>query len=281
MNLMIFYLIFNKEKDDLVEYSTFIVLIIGLLFGSFLNMLIYRLPLGISLLNPKRSICIKCNYTLKWYENIPILSYILLKGKCSKCHCKISLQYPIVEILTALVSVSLYIHIGFTEDFYFIILIFYILILLSFIDYAYKAVPDYLLVLLVFITLLYLFLYKFENISIFFIFAGGIFILDLFVSFYIQNIKSKLFNNHFLKTQKSLGEGDIPIIAVIGGLLGLHFGLTAIFLSAIFAIIPAILNLMLRKEIETPFIPYLSLALFIVFINQTNIEKLLEGLQLV
>ncbi|MGB5867455.1 MAG: prepilin peptidase [Arcobacteraceae bacterium] len=264
-----------------MEYNTFIVLIFGLVIGSFLNMLIYRLPLGISLINPKRSICTKCNYTIKWYENIPVLSYLFLQGKCSNCKTKISLIYPIVEIITSIVTIVLYKKLGLNSEFYFISIIFYLLILLSFIDLKYKAVPDYLLVILVIITLGYLALYKIDNLSLFFMFAGGIFMIELLVTFYVQNIKSYFLKDESLKTQKAMGEGDIPIIAVIGGILGIQFGMLAIFLSAIFAIIPSIVNIVSKKEIETPFIPYLSLGLFITFINETSLQQLLEGLHIV
>ena len=274
-------LILTIEKDDLVEYNTFIILISGLIIGSFLNMLIYRLSLGISLLNPKRSICTHCNHTIKWYENIPVISYIFLQGKCSNCKTQISLLYPIVEIITSFVSVMLYNKLGLNNEFYFITIIFYLLILLSFIDLKYKAVPDYLLVMLVLITLAYLVLYKIEQLSLFFMFAGGIFMIELFVTFYVQNIKSYLLKDDSLKTQKAMGEGDIPIIAVIGGILGVQFGMLAIFLSAIFAIIPSIVNIVFKKEIETPFIPYLSLGLFITFIYENSLQQLLEGLHIV
>jgi len=280
MNSMIFYQIIKKEKGDLVEYSIFIIFLIGLILGSFLNMLIYRLPLNIPLMNPKRSTCTVCTHTIKWYENIPVLSYILLKGKCSNCHTKISLMYPIVELIAAFITTVLYIKIGLSLEFYFLVFIFYTLIVLSFIDFKYKAVPDYLLILVVCSSLIYIYIYKIQNIETFFIFAGGIFMIDLFVTFYVQNIKAYFLKDDTLKMQKALGEGDIPIIALIGGILGLQFGLIAIFLSAILAIIPSIINIILNKEIETPFIPYLSLALFIVYINQTSITLLLKGLHL-
>ena len=70
-------MILIKEKEDLVEYSIFIL---GLVFGSFLNVLIFRLAHNVSLINPKRSFCPNCHYQIKWYENIPVISYIFLKA---------------------------------------------------------------------------------------------------------------------------------------------------------------------------------------------------------
>ena len=246
-----------------------IIFIIGLIFGSFLNMLIYRLPLEISLINPKRSICTNCDYQIKWYENIPLISYIFLKGKCSKCKEKISIIYPIVELLTAAITLLLFISIDFNMQFLLTTLLFYTLITLSFIDFKYKAVPDYLLIVALIVTITIVLIYEPINLSTMLIFAGAFVLLELFVTFYIQNIKSNILKDDSLKTQRSMGEGDIPIVAIMGGLLGLKLGLIAIFLSALFAIIPSLLNSFIKKDIETPFIPYLSLGLFVIFINKT------------
>lgn len=246
-----------------------IIFIIGLIFGSFLNMLIYRLPLEISLINPKRSICTNCDYQIKWYENIPLISYIFLKGKCSKCKEKISIIYPIVELLTASITLLLFISIDFNMQFLLTTLLFYTLITLSFIDFKYKAVPDYLLIVALIVTITIVLIYEPINLSTMLIFAGAFVLLELFVTFYIQNIKSNILKDDSLKTQRSMGEGDIPIVAIMGGLLGLKLGLIAIFLSALFAIIPSLLNSFIKKDIETPFIPYLSLGLFVIFINKT------------
>lgn len=273
---MISFVISIQEKDALELFEISSVILFGLIVGSFLNMLIYRLPLQISLLNPKRSLCPQCKHSLPFYENIPLLSYIFLKGRCSSCQQKISFVYPFVEFLTAVVSLFLFLKIGLNLEFYFISILFYILILLSFIDLRYKAVPDYLLVLISCIMLLYLFLFHQEHIGAYFIFAGGIVILELFVTYYIQNIKSALLKDESLKEQKALGEGDIPIIALMGGLLGIELGLFALFLSAIFAIIPSLIQMISKKERETAFIPYLSLALFITFISENEIVYLIQ-----
>ena len=231
---MILSPILIKERGDLVEFNI-LVFCMGLIFGSFLNMLIYRLPLEISLFNPKRSICTSCKKQIRWYENIPLLSYVYLKGRCSNCHEKISIVYPIVELLTATISLFLYLKLGICKEYFIILSIFYTLIILSFIDFKYKEVPDYLLL----IVLILVFNLSNMHFQAMLIFAGGFAILEFILTFYIQNIKSKLTNNDELKEQKALGEGDIPIIATIGAILGVKLALIAIFLSAIFAIIPS------------------------------------------
>jgi len=127
-------------------------------------------------------------------------------------------------------------------------------------------VPDYLLVIVFLLSFFTLSENGIEAIKNGFIFAGAFIILDFILTFYIQNIKAKLTKNDDLKEQKALGEGDIPIVFVIGMLLGLKAGFFAIFLGALCAIIPSIYNILFKKEIETPFIPYLSLGFFIEFI---------------
>jgi len=273
---MISSLIFTKEREDLEGFSIIVVTIMGLIFGSFLGMLAYRLPLGISLVSPKRSLCPKCKHMIRWYENIPVFSYLFLKGKCSTCQTKISIVYPIIELVSAIITIALFLKIGLSYQFLIFLLLSYILIVLSFIDLKYKAVPDYLLVLALIVSFIYILFFTIENIENLFLFAGGIVILEIFVTFYIQNIKSKIVDDKSLEGQRSLGEGDIPIIAIIGGVLGLKLGLIALFLSAILAIIPSLINIIMKKENETPFIPFLAMGFLIVFLGKMYILDILK-----
>lgn len=242
--------------------------IIGLIFGSFLNVLIYRLPLGVSLFNPVGSECPHCQHKIKWFENIPVISYLVLKGKCSNCSARIAIVYPIVELITGVVTVLLYNHQWFDFDLILTIVLFYTLIVLSFIDFKYKAVPDYLLIIVVVLTLI---VGDWKNTLIL---MGGFVVLELILTFYIQTIKAKITNNKALENQRALGEGDLPIVGAIGGLLGVHLGISAIFLAAILALIPAIYGLVKKQEIETPFIPFLSLGLLITLITGFNLFAL-------
>jgi len=245
-----------------------IVFLIGLVFGSFLNVLIHRLPLSISLVKPIGSACPNCSYGIKWYENIPVVSYLFLKGKCSNCSESISIVYPFVELITAVVTLVIYTNFLLNWEFLAIIALFYTLIVLSFIDLKYREVPDYLLIIVVALTLIV------GDLINLLIFTGGLFLLELAITFYIQNIKAKITKNKELETQQALGEGDMPIAGVIGGLLGVQLGISAIFLAALLALLPAIYNLFSKKEIETAFIPFLSLGLFISLISGFNLFSL-------
>ena len=155
-------------------------------------------------------------------------------------------------------------------------LLVYVCITLSFIDFKYKAVPDYLLLivfLLSFFATSFSLLDSFKNA---FLFAGAFVLLNFVITFYIQNIKARLLKDEDLKTQEALGEGDIPIIATIAIILGVKGALVAIFLAAIFAIIPSIYSNLVKKDIQTPFIPYLILGMLSVyFFDLENILKVL------
>ena len=245
-----------------------IILLLGLVFGSFLNVLIHRLPLSISLVNPVGSACPHCNNGIKWYENIPVFSYLALKGRCSNCSESISIIYPIVEIITAIVTLTIYSIFLLNWELIAIIALFYTLIVLSFIDLKYRAVPDYLLIIAVILAIVV------GDIISVLIFTGGLLLLELIITFYIQNIKAKITGNKELETQRALGEGDMPIAGVIGGLLGIQLGVSAIFLAALLALLPAIYNLFSKKEIETAFIPFLSLGLFITLFSGFNLFSL-------
>ena len=261
-------MIFQNEREDLEVFS----FIFGLCFGSFINVLILRLPLNQSILT--RSQCPNCEHTIYWYHNIPLFSYLYLRAKCSYCGEKIPFQYFLVELLSGIVTLALLLKLGLTQEFIFMCLLSYVLITLSFIDLKYKAVPDYLL-LIVFI--LSFFASNFSIIESFknaFLFSGAFVLLNFVITFYIQNIKSRILKDESLKTQEALGVGDIPIIALIGIILGLSGGLVAIFLAAFFAIIPAIYSNFVKKDIQTPFIPYLVLGFFTeYFFNLETIIK--------
>lgn len=235
-------------------------LIFGAVIGSFLNVLISRLPKGESIVTP-RSHCPSCNTTIAWYYNIPIFSYIFLNGKCAYCKTKIPLRYLIVELLCAVLSFALFLKLGLSVEFLFMSILVYTLITLSFIDFDYKAVPDYLLLMAFIIAFFATSQNLIDSFKYAFMFSGAFVLLNFVLTFYIQNIKSKIQKDEALRTQEALGEGDIPIIAVIAIVLGLKGALIAVFLAAIFAIIPSIYSNIVKKDIQTPFIPYLVMGM--------------------
>ncbi len=259
-------MILKIEREDLELFSIFLM---GVIIGSFLNVVIIRVPKGESIITP-RSHCTSCDKTISWYHNIPIISYIILGGKCKYCGEKYSINYFLVEVLSGIIALSLFFKLGFSLEYFFILALFYTLLVLSFIDLNYKAVPDWILLLVLVLGFFCVYDDFLDSIKDAFIFAGAFVILDFLITFYIQNIKSKILKDKTLETQKALGEGDLPIIAVIGAVLGIKAGIIAIFLAALFAIIPSIYNSVKKNEKETAFIPYLSLGFFVEYIFQIS-----------
>ncbi len=262
-------MIILQEREDLEVFS----FIFGSIIGSFLNVLIVRLPQKKDIVFLK-SHCPKCKHSISYFENIPLFSYIFLKGRCSSCKEKIPFRYFFVELLSGFISLTLFLKLGLGLEFMFLSIFCFLLIVLSFIDFKYKAVPDYLL-LIVFICSF--FASSFDIIESFknaFLFSGAFVLLNFILTFYVQNIKAKILKDDSLKTQEALGEGDIPIIAALAVILGLQGTLVAIFLAAIFAILPSLYSSFMKKDIQTPFIPYLSLGfVFEYFFAFENILK--------
>ena len=116
-------------------------LIFGLIIGSFLNVCIYRIPENVSLWWPP-STCPKCKTKIKFYDNIPVLSYLILGGKCRNCKTKISIQYPLIEALTALLTLLVVFKFGLTYWTAVALFVTYCLIVLSIIDFRLYIIPD-------------------------------------------------------------------------------------------------------------------------------------------
>ena len=115
--------------------------LLGLITGSFLNAVIHRLPLGISLLNPKRSFCPGCGKTIPWHENLPVASWVLLRGRCSGCAMPIAIRYPLVELLTALLYLLSWGRFGLPEAPVFWLFL-SLLVAATFIDFDHLIIPD-------------------------------------------------------------------------------------------------------------------------------------------
>jgi len=230
----------------------FLVFLFGAIIGSFLNVVIIRYPQGKSVVYPN-SHCPKCNTPLKWYHNIPILSFILLRGKCAYCKMPISYQYIVVEIISAVITVCVYYKEGISWYALCTLLSFYSLIVASFIDLRYKAI-SYVMNVVPLTFALFSHVDVITTIKNALLFAGG----AVFLRDYLSAILQK----------EAMGEGDILIFATLAALLGIHSALYAIFLSAILAILPAVYYIYKKKEYELPFIPFLTLGGMLVYIWQ-------------
>lgn len=242
------------------------VFILGATIGSFLNVLIVRLPKDESVSFPA-SHCISCNTPLKFYHNIPILSWLFLRGKCGFCDAKISLQYPIVETINGLLFVFIALKMGLTFSAFAVAVVFSLLLTLSVIDFYYKMVPDSLnlLALSIAIAAASSLAHLGINFTNALLFAGGFTLLRFYLSYALQ--------------KEAMGEADIMIAGTIGALLGVKLAFAAIFISAILAL-PALL--LTQNETEEskqlPFIPFLVMGTWIVFMFDGYFSTYLAGL---
>ena len=126
---------------DLESIMTIFSIMFGLIIGSFLNVCIYRIPLKKSLIHPPSS-CPQCGKFIKFYDNIPVISYLLLRGKCRICRAPISIRYPIVELVVGLLSLALFVRYGLSPMYFFSFLFVSSLVTISFIDLHHKIIPD-------------------------------------------------------------------------------------------------------------------------------------------
>ena len=233
------------------------IFIFGTLIGSFLNVVIYRIPKGENIAFPS-SRCQSCQTPLKWYHNIPIFSWLFLGGKCGFCKESISVQYPVIEFLTALIFVILYLKLGLVWYLPFVAASFTALLALVMIDFKYMAVPDSvnfaaLLFALVQPDFLDAMLYGALA-------AGGLYLIGLLSS--------------FIARREAMGGADVIVAGTMGALLGFPNFFIALFLSALLAMVPA----MIYREKGVPFVPFLALATFIVYLYDTQTNQILNGL---
>lgn len=251
-------------------YIESLIIIYGLCFGSFYNVCIYRIPIGKSLIN-QRSSCAMCEKKIKWYDNIPILSYILLKGRCRSCKSEISFRYPIVEIISALSALIIYKKTGLGYDFFIGYLFVSLLIIVSFIDYYHGIIPNRISIpgipLFIGLSLLT------DRISLIDSLLGtitGFSILFLIFALY-----------YVLTKKEGMGIGDVKLIAMIGAFTGLKGVIFTIFISSfIGSVFGLFLIIGSRKSVKSalPFGPFLSVSAFIYMICGDEVIKWYLGL---
>ena len=246
-------------------YLLFIIL--GGIWGSFSNVCIYRLPKNQGIITG-RSFCPSCKNKIQWFDNIPILSFILLKGKCRHCENKISVQYLIIEIISSISFVTIYYFFGLTINTLLLLILSIFFIIIFFIDLKHFIIPN----VLTFPLMVIGFIKSFDpnlNKTIFpnyinSLIGGliGYFIIWLIIYFYKK-----------VRKKEGMGLGDAKLMAAIGFWFGWVSVPIVIFISSFVALIIAIPSLMkksLKMSSEIPFGPYIIIGciLYMSFANQ-------------
>ena len=288
------------EFNALAEVAPFGALLLGLVVGSFLNVVILRLPrrmqaelaeacadlrkeqaeplpnrwFGLDYLITPASTCPHCGHAIRAWENIPVLSYLLLRGRCSNCLTPISMRYPLVEAVTGLLSLGVVMHFGATPAALAALVLLWGLVALTVIDLDEQLLPDQLTLPLLWLGLLVNIGGLFTDLSSAVIGAAAGY-LSLWLVFQLFRL---------VTGREGMGYGDFKLLAVFGAFLGWQMLPLVVLLSSLIGAIVGISLLVLRgrdRQIPIPFGPYLAAAGFVALLwgEQINLSYLqLAGL---
>jgi prepilin signal peptidase PulO-like enzyme (type II secretory pathway) len=267
------------------------IFILGTLIGSFINVVGLRYNSGLSI-SSGRSKCFSCDTPIKWYDLIPVFSYFFLLGRCRNCKSKISLQYPIIELVTGLVFVGIIVrqvslwplYSGFNYGLLYSVLfslyyfvIFSILFVITIYDFRHKIIPNFFVYLFIFLSFCKLFLFiwvKYPDL-------GTQDLFDILSPFILFSFFASLW---LFSSGRWIGFGDAKLVLGIGALLGFTYGVGAVVLGfwigALWSIFLLFNSKFLNKEkninlqSELPFAPFLILGTVIVFLYRIDVMNL-------
>jgi leader peptidase (prepilin peptidase)/N-methyltransferase len=240
-----------------------IIFILGLIIGSFSNVCIYRIPKKESIVFPA-SHCPNCNSTIKAIDNIPLLSYFILKGKCRKCGEKISIRYPIVEFLTGAIYLLIFLIYGRSYQTLIYALLSSALIIISFIDLDEQIIPDEISLpgIIIGFALSFIVPYiSYFNSILGIITGGGIIFLIALVGLAIFK-------------KEAMGGGDVKLSAMIGAFIGWKYIIISLFIGFFIGAIAGILLILLKirnRDDLVPFGPFIVLGSLITILWGENI----------
>ncbi|MFH1026217.1 MAG: prepilin peptidase [Nitrospirota bacterium] len=239
--------------SDFIPYI--IIFVIGAVIGSFLNVCIYRVPRNLSIISPA-SRCPSCNMPIKFYDNIPFLSYILLAGKCRVCKAGISFRYPLVELLNAALFVFVIWRFGFAWHTVIYGILCSAIVVITFIDLDFQIIPDAITLPGILIGLV----------------AGSLLMPDPFIRNSLLGFKTSvigllagggLFYAIAVLSRGGMGGGDIKMMAMVGALMGWKSVLLTIFLGSLTGAVFGIFLMISKgkgRKTKIPFGPFLALG---------------------
>lgn len=234
------------------------IIVIGMAWGSFLNVVIYRLPRKISLVFP-RSTCPQCQQQIKFYHNIPILSYLFLGGKCRNCKTRIPFSYFLVEIITPVSFWLLFTHFGLQAHFFTALVFVSALIILGFIDFYHQILPDAVTLPGFGLALIYAFFR--DDMSFLQALLGaavGAGVLLLIYGLY-----------YLVRKKEGLGLGDVTMMLLIGAYLGWKSSLLTLILASFLGALIGVFFIFFRKkdmQFALPFGTFLAPAAFVALL---------------
>lgn len=254
-------------KGELLMLAAMLIFILGMVIGSFLNVCIYRLPRGGSLISPVYSACPQCNKRLQLGDLIPLLSFLFLKGSCRYCQKKISPQYFLVELLTGILFLLAYLRFGLSGELLSYLLFISLLVIATFIDLEHQIIPNTLN------------LFGVVGGFILNLLTGHLGVLPMLVGLLVAGGLMLIIA---ILSRGGMGGGDIKLAGVIGVFLGWQLALFALFSAFIIGGIGGGILLALKRKGRKdmiPFGPFLALgALVAIFAGQEIIAWYLQTL---
>ena len=237
--------------------NNWVILLIpaGLILGSFLNVCIYRIPRKISVVWPA-SFCPKCKRSIAWWQNLPLISFLILKGRCFYCNENISLIYPLIEVITLMITITLFSHFQDLRLFLFYLFFFSGMIVISGIDISHRLIPNILILILLLMGIIQKYFLKINTwpqaIS-------GLMLATLFA------LLLRWSANYFFR-KESLGSGDVKLSGLMGFYLGFELFLFSMFLGSIIGLLFQLFNRQHKKTwrtVQIPLAPFLSIGAFL------------------
>ena len=249
-------------------YFTIVFFIVGLVFGSFYNVVGLRLCKNENILFPS-SHCPKCNHKLKPYELIPVFSYIFLKGKCKKCKEKISIMYPFVELCTGILFAISFYRYGFSIEIILALLLSSLFMIIVVTDLNYYIIPDSIIV---FFGIL-IFIYDIISKGILDACTYAVYGLIMFLLMYLL----MKFGNAVFK-KESLGGGDIKLMGILGMINKPLVSITGLTIAAFIALPCSIYFLKNNKDRVIPFGPFIAAGFLLIMFLGIDVKDIVEFL---
>lgn len=259
-------------------FLTLYIAVLGLVFGCFLNVCIYRIPTKQSIINPP-SHCTSCGTRLRPLDLVPVFSYVFLKGSCRYCGKKVSARYPMVELLTAAIFVLLYFRFSLSIEFLAATFFSCILICLAFIDFDLKIIPNGLVIAGLIGGIALLLYNLFYPVSMY---GDRVWYNPLLgiicgsgVLLFISIVGSLVY-----KTDDAMGMGDVKLMAVVGLFLGWRLTIVTILIAVILAAITSLVLILFKRldrKSTVPFGPFIALGAFITMTYGWNIIEFYLG----
>lgn len=250
-----------------MSFELIIFFILGTVLGSFYNVVGYRLPKEESVVRPKHSYCPNCHNRLKWYELIPIISYIIQLGKCRHCHHKISFFYPMIEFLTGILFAVSFYSFGYSYELVIALTLSSLFCIVIVSDVNYLMIPDEVTLIAAIIIMVVEFLMKGL--------LGGLQAIGSGILLFLVMYLIMLFGNFMFK-KESLGGADIKLMFIAGLALGPLLGLMVIFIASVIALPVSLIIYIVDRENVIPFGPFIVAAMLILFLLKIDLNMFMN-----